>query len=135
MTALLLRYWPHLVAVLAVVAVLGGTYVKGRSAGQEAAQAQCSERFDAARAAAEQRLEEAQAAYEAERAERVRLAARLRNLPPPPEPRTLVREVPVNATVTTCPRLSPDFRMHFNAPPVADAGATPTGLVSERSNP
>ena len=38
----------------------------------------------------------------------------LRNRPPA-APRTLIREVPTDAPAATCPRLSPDFRMRYNA--------------------
>ena len=38
---------------------------------------------------------------------------------PPAAPRTLIREVPTDAPAATCPRLSPDFRVRYNA--AADA--------------
>lgn len=126
----LLRYWPYMAAFLAVTALLGGTYAKGRANGVRAAEARCEAKFAQAEEKAMLAIREAEERYMEEHRQRLELLEAARTLPDPPPPRTLIREVPVDAPVLTCPKLSSTFRVSFNADPAA-TGTPATELVSE----
>ena len=119
--------------ILLSVAIIAGYWWQARyhyGRGVEATETAWQAKWSKPEAEAKARAEALDAAYRASEADRARLAALVRNLPPPPPPRTLIREVPTDAPVTSCPRLSSQFRVFYNADP-ADAGARAAPLVSE----
>ena len=137
MPTFLLSLLPHLRKalpyILLSVALIGGYWWQARyhyGRGVEATESRWEAKWAKAEAEARARAEALDAAYRASEADRARLAALVRNLPPPPPPRTLIREVPTDAPVNSCPRLSPAFRLRWNADP-ADPGTGAAGLVSE----
>ena len=66
-------------------------------------------------------IEKKNKAYAALQGERDKAKAEVEDLrnQPLPAPKTLIREVPTSAPVSSCPRLSPDFLHSYNA--LADA--------------
>ena len=117
---------PYILLSVALIAGVWGFHRWSYGKGVEATETRWEAKWAKAEAEARARTQAADEAYRALQGERDRLAAVVRNLPPPPPPRTLIREVPTDAPVTSCPRLSPSFRLRWNSDPAAaPEGAAP----------
>ena len=104
-------------AVLAILAMFLSYRHSLIKMGREQGRAEIRILWDESIAKANREILARDAAYQALQSERDKVALEVQELlnRPPPAPRTLIREVPTDAPVTTCPRLSPQFLQEYNA--------------------
>ncbi len=104
-------------AVLAIFAIFLAYRHSLIKMGREQGRLEVRAEWDEAISFANREIAAKDAAYQALQSERDKVALEVQDLRnrPLPAPRTLIREVPTDAPVSTCPRLSPDFLREYNA--------------------